>query len=373
MTPTKRLLTILHTESSLGWGGQERRLLSEALALQHRGHRLLLAVDPTAALKARAEAARLPVLTLPFSRRWKLPAILALRRLLRREQVDILNTHSSLDSWLGLAARLGLKDSVRLVRTRHLGLVIQKTWPTRFLYHQADAIITAGQTIKDMICKRAGVPANRIHPIPTGIDLEAFAPRPRAALPGFPPPHWPADAFIMGSIAILRFGKGILDLLEAFVRVLAAVPQARLVIVGDGPALPAIREKSQTLGLTEFIHLPGYQEEVAAWLSWLEIVILPSYVREGVPQVLLQALAMERAVIGTDCGGIPEIVRPASTGLLVPPQDVDALAAAIVHLSHQPDIRRQFGRQGRQLVARNYSLEAMAQAVEQVYLNLIDN
>lgn len=370
MKPSERSLTILHTESSLGWGGQERRILSEAEALRRRGHRLLLAADPAAAIFQRAQAAGFRVFPLPFSRRFKLPAVYSLHLLLRREQPDILNTHSSLDSWLGLAAITGLRPRIRLVRTRHLGLIIQKTWPTRFLYRQADAIITAGDTIKNMIHTRTGVPLARLHAIPTGISLRDFAPRPRAPIPGFPPPHWPPDAFIIGSIAVLRFGKGHLYLVEALAQVLQAEPKIRLVIVGDGPARSAITAKIQELGLQEFVFLPGFQENIADWLSWLEIVILPSYVREGVPQVLLQALAMERAVIGTDCGGIPEIVHPGLTGLLVPPQQVEPLAAAILELRHHPDQRRQFGHQGRLLVARHYSLEAMAQAVENLYFAL---
>lgn len=372
MRQASRRLTILHTESSLGWGGQERRILTEAAALRQQGHRLLLAADPQAEIYRRGQAAGFQVFPLPFSRRLKLAAVLALRRLLRQIQPDILNTHSSLDSWVGLAASAGLRRRLRLVRTRHLGLVIQRTWPTRFLYQQADAIITTGTTIREMIHARARVPLERLHAIPTGISLTEFAPRPRAAIPGFPPPHWPPDALIIGSIAILRFGKGHLYLVDALAQVVRMEPRVRLVIVGDGPAREAIRTRIRELGLDEVVFLAGFQEQVADWLSWLEIVILPSYVREGVPQILLQAMAMERAVIGTDCGGIAEIVLPGQTGLLVPPRQVEPLAAAILSLLRQPDLRQQLGRQGRRLVARQYSVEAMAEAVENLYLRLTD-
>ena len=115
------------------------------------------------------------------------------------------------------------------------------------------------------------------------------------------------------------------------------------------------------------MRLVGYQEDVAPWLALMEVVAMASYAHEGVPQAVLQALAMAKPVVGTTVGGIPEVIVPGETGLLVPPKDAAALAAALRRLDEQPELRTEMGRRGRELVKQKYSLEQMALAVERVY------
>jgi glycosyltransferase involved in cell wall biosynthesis len=358
--------TILHTESSLGWGGQERRILAEAQALRQRGHRLLLACDPRSELLARGRQAGLPVFPILFGGWRNLRAWAALRGLLRREQVEILNTHSSLDSWVGLLAWQTLRHRLRLVRTRHLSTPVKSNWPTRWLYGAPAAIITTGQATRALLQERLGVPGDRIRSIPTGVSLAEFAPRPadrelRARL------EIPDGAWIIGSVAVLRSWKGHLYLLEALKELCSRGLPAFLVLVGEGPYRPVIEAKIKALGLGSRVRLVGYQESVAPWLALMDAVVLASYANEGVPQALLQALAMAKAVVGTDLGGIPEIIHPEQTGLLAPPRDPRALAQALHRLWADPALGEQWGRCGRELVAQNFSLEHMAEAVEAVY------
>lgn len=365
-----RPYTIVHTESSLGWGGQEQRLFVEAGIMQQRGHRVILAVDPRGELYSRARAAGCPVQPLLFGGQRTPAAVLALRRLLVREQVEILNTHSSLDSWVGLAAVLGRRSRTKLVRTRHLSTLIQTSWPTRLLYQSPDAIITTGQAIKDLIMARARVPAARIFSIPTGVPLDRFSPRPpdRRLLSR---PDWPEHACIIGSVAVLRSWKGHLYLLAALRQVLQAGEEARLVLVGEGPYREVIAARLTELNLAGYVQLAGYQDNVPDWLAAMDIVVLASYANEGVPQSLLQAMALARPVIGTTCGGIPEIITPGVNGLLVPPKDPDALAQALLQLLRTPTQRQQFGARGLKLVKEHYSLEQMALATEKVYAGLM--
>jgi len=365
MSAPHETYTILHTESSLGWGGQERRILAEAAAMRARGHRLLLACDPKGELFRRGQQAGFSLLPLNFGGWRNLKAGLALRRFLAREGVDILNTHSSLDSWVGLLAVTGLKNPV-LVRTRHLSTPVKSSWPTRWLYRSPAATITTSEGIKDLLQQRVGAAPERVFAIPTGVSLTDFAPRP-------PDPSLlqdlqiPAYSFVWGMVSVLRSWKGHLYALEALKELVNAGIETHLLVVGEGPYRSLIEPRIQDLRLTEKVRLVGYQEDVAPWLALMEVVVMASYAHEGVPQAALQALALGKPVVGTTVGGIPEVVIPGETGLLVPPKNPTALARALRELWEHQDLREKMGQQGRQMVMEKFSLEQMAAAVEGVY------
>jgi len=363
--------TILHTESSLGWGGQEHRILAEALILRERGHRLCLAADPRGELYRRAAAHGFPVLPLGFGGPRNLRAVLTLRRYLRREGVQILNTHSSLDSWVGTLAWATLRRRPVLLRTRHLSTPVHPNAPTRWLYHRPARILTTSGEIARLLHHRLGVPEARLLTLPTGIPLERFTPCPpdaarRAAL-GVPP-----GAFLLGTVSVLRSWKGHLDLLEAMKILVDGGRKVFLLIVGEGPYRPVIEARIQELGLNGRVRLAGHQEDVPSWLALMDAFALASYAHEGVPQALLQALAMERPVVATAVGGVPEVIAAGETGLLVPPRDAAALARAISWLQEHREAAADMGRRGRQHVAANHSLARMADRLEALYREILE-
>ncbi|MCK9375851.1 MAG: glycosyltransferase family 4 protein [Syntrophobacterales bacterium] len=362
----RKSFAILHTEASLGWGGQERRILVEALAMQRRGHRLALACDPRGELYRRGRQQGFPVTPIRFGGRQNLTAWLKLRRLLADGAVDLLNTHSSLDSWVGALAWRSLRARPLLVRTRHLSTKVKVNWPTRWLYQTPAAIITTGRVTRELLMQRLGVPARRIFSIPTGVDLSEFVPqeKSRELLLQL---KIPADAFIFGSVAVLRSWKGHLYLLEAMHQLIETGVRAFLLLVGEGPYRVVIEEKIAQLGLQPWVRLAGYRDQVAPWFALMDVVVLASYANEGVPQSLLQAQAMARPVIGTMVGGIPEVVMEGDTGLVAPPRDAAALAGAMGRLMADANFRRELGQRGRQLVIERFSLEQMAAELEAVY------
>ncbi len=369
LRPLPATYTILHTESSLGWGGQERRILAEAEAMQRRGHRLLLACDPRGELYRRARGRGFPSFPLTCGGMRSLGAWRRLRRLLREQAIDILNTHSSLDSWIGALAWRSLRNRPHLVRTRHLSTRVQNNLPTRWLYRAPGAVISTGEVTRQILRQRLGVPASRLFSIPTGVSLEEFSPREkdRELLARL---QIPEEALVLGTVAVLRSWKGHLYLLEALADLVRAGEPAYLLVVGEGPYRVVIAEKVRELGLEAWVRLVGYQDEVAPWLALMDAVILASYANEGVPQSLLQAMAMAKAVVGSAVGGIPEVVLQDQTGLLTPPRDAAALTLALRRLLADACHRRELGRRGRELVAARFSVEQMAAAVEAVYQGL---
>ena len=244
----QRTFTVVHTEASLGWGGQERRIFAEAQIMSRRGHTIILALDPRGQLSQRSRQAGFTVVPTPFGGRAPIAAVLALRRLLHHQSVDILNTHSSLDSWAGLWAVLGRRSRTKLIRTRHLSTLIKSSWPTRHLYQSPDAIITTGQAIKDLLIARARVPPTKFFPFPPASPWTAFTLVPRASRADYLP-DWPVDCCLIGSVAVLRSWKGHVYLVEALAKVLQAGAKARLVLVGDGPYRVVIEAKIAELNL----------------------------------------------------------------------------------------------------------------------------
>jgi glycosyltransferase involved in cell wall biosynthesis len=364
--PLRQSLAILHTEASLGWGGQERRILVEALAMRQRGHRPAFACDPRGELHRRALQQRFPVTALTFGGRHNLMAWKTLRRMLGTGTIDILNTHSSLDSWVATLAWRSLHTRPLLIRTRHLSTWIKDNQFTRWLYRTPAAIITTGQVTKELIIMRLGVPARRIFSIPTGVELAEFAPqeKSRELLAQL---HIPENAFIFGNVAVLRSWKGHLYLLEALHELIEGGARAFLILVGEGPYRVVIEEKIKQLGLQHWVRLVGFRDQVVPWFALMDVMVLASYANEGVPQALLQAMAMARPVIGTTVGGIPEVIVEGDTGLLAPPRDALALAQVMGQLMADPDRRRELGRRGRELVVERFSLAQMAGEIEAVY------
>jgi glycosyltransferase involved in cell wall biosynthesis len=358
-------LTILHTESSLGWGGQENRTLNEMLGLRELGHTALLACRSGAKLGARAREAGFDVFETPMRNAIDLPAILRLRRCIRECRADIVNTHSGRDTQLaGIAART-LPQRPRIVRTRHLALPIT----SRFTYSVLpDHVVTVSAHVAKYLAQ-AGVPAERITAVPTGIDLSRYA-----ATPGSGTLRnelgLAADAPLVGTVAILRRKKGHAELLEAIPAVLARFPQTQFVFAGDGPQRENLERRIAELGLGERVHLLGLRRDIVNVLASLDLFVLPTH-QEALGTAFVEAGAMALAAVGSDVDGVPEIVGEGETGRLVPVNAPPALAAAIVELLADPDRRRAMGEAARRKVAMHFSREAMVAGMVAVYQKLV--
>ena len=353
---------IVHTEASCGWGGQEIRILTEAEGMIRRGHRVTLLCPGAARIFSEARKRNIPVVSLPIGRK-RLSGVLALRRWLKTTPTEVINTHSSTDTWLVALAALLLKHPPPLVRTRHISAPVPKNRLTRWLYTRATAhIVTTGEALRQTLIVSNGFPPARITSIPTGIDLDRFVPGAAHAARkqlGLPP-----DAILIGIVATLRSWKGHRYLLQAFARL--PDRSARLLIVGDGPQRDALARDIAEGNLADRVMLPGDQGDVLPWLQAMDIFALPSYANEGVPQAILQAMACGLPVVSTPVGSIGEIVMHEVTGLMVRPQDADDLRRALERLAADADLRRRLGTEARRQVHERFGLASMLDRMEQV-------
>src|SRR5438477_13002153 len=188
-------MKIVHTESSLGWGGQELRILSESQGLARRGHDLTLICPLEARIYGEARNWGLRTVALPIATK-RLDGLLALRRWLRANPPDVVSTHSSTDSWL-----VALSARGPIVRTRHISAPVPRNLLTRWLYGRATRIVTTGEALKRELVERIGVPAERIESVPTGADPDRYRPGDKhAARAGL---NLPIDGMLVGIVATL--------------------------------------------------------------------------------------------------------------------------------------------------------------------------
>ena len=354
---------IVHTESSQGWGGQEIRILSESEGLRARGHRVTVIAPASARVHQEAKRRGIETADLPLARK-SLRGAAALRRWLAAHPVDVINTHSSTDSWLAAIACATLRGAPPIVRTRHVSVPIANNAATRWLYTGATRhIVTTGETLRRQLIDENRFPPERVTSVPTGIDARRFVSGDRAAArtaTGLPP-----DRTLIGIVATLRSWKGHRYLIDAFARL--AGERLGLVLVGGGPQREAIEAQIEGLGLGDRVVLAGDQADVLPWLQALDVFALPSYANEGVPQALVQAMLCGLACVTTDIGAIPEAARDGETAVVVPAQDVDALARALERVVADPALRQRIGGAAREHCMRLFGYDAMLDRMEAVF------
>jgi glycosyltransferase involved in cell wall biosynthesis len=355
-------MKILHTESSCGWGGQEIRILDEACGMSTRGHEVAIVTPREARIYEAALKRGLRAEALPIARK-DLGGVLVVRRWLQTHPVDVINSHSSTDSWLAALACASLPRAPALVRTRHISASIPNNLPTRWLYRSATRhIVTTGENLRMQLVRDNRIPSERITSVPTGIDAARFVPGARDAArlsTGLP-----SDRRLIGIVAALRSWKGHRYLIEAVHRLPGDVG---LVIVGDGPQRRNIESKIRELGMIERTWLVGNQDDVLPWLQSLDVFALPSYANEGVPQALVQAMLCALPCVTTGAGSIGEIARDGATAIVVGTEDAADLKRGLEQALGDSKLCERLGTAARQYCAANLGVEMMLDRMEKVF------
>lgn len=362
---TTHPLNILHTEWSQGWGGQEIRILAESRALQARGHRVVIACRPDATLWQRAQEAGIPVAPIPFKHTLDVSSILRLRKLIHRGGFDLVHTHSSIDSWCGgFAGRLA---GVPVVRSRHLSSPVKARANNRFLYkHLANAVITSGETIRQHLLNDLRCAPEHVVSIPAGADHQRFRPdvdgtsvRQECG--------YEAEHFVIGIVAVLRSWKGHRVLIEAIGQLRGHFPGLRLLIAGDGPGRASLGALVEERGLHDCVCFAGHREDIPHVIRALDCLVLPSLKNEATSQAIPQAMLSAIPVIASTAGGLPEIVHNGETGLLVPPGNPEALAAAIARMASESTLREHCAANALAYARTHLTFEKQMDDTEAVY------
>ncbi|MBG6017053.1 glycosyltransferase family 4 protein [Proteus mirabilis] len=367
---SKSVLSILHTESSCGWGGQEIRILTESQGMMQRGHHVTLVCCPNSKIAKAAPDYGIEVVTLPIEKKRR-SALMALRNWLKvhRQQFDVINTHSSTDAWLVALSCASLRHSPAVVRTRHVSTDVSRSLPTRWLYLSSSAhIVTTGEKLRQTLHQYNRFPLSQMTSVPTGIDLEKFSPqnkqqaREKIGVPNKP---------TLGIVATMRVWKGHKYLIEAWKTLHLQFPNWQLLLVGDGPQRKNLQPMVKLAGLEESVFFLGNRNDVPDCLNAMDLFALPSFGNEGVPQGIMQAMACGLPVVSTTVGAISEAVIDGKTGFTLAPQVQETLINYLAKLMASDELRQQMGQASLAHAKAQFGLDNMLDKMEKIFINAI--
>jgi glycosyltransferase involved in cell wall biosynthesis len=392
MTTGKRPLTIVHAIARLNVGGAALHVIELAAEQRRRGHEVVVVAGTLAegeeSMEYLAHELAVPVVSLPELQRElsvtrDAVAIRELRRVIARRRPDVLHTHTAKAGTAGrAAARLARRGGRPVtVHTFH-GHVLRGYFDSRrerFFVHierslarHTGALVAVSAEVRDDLVALGVAPADRIAVIPYGFDLSRLSrpgARERNALRA--EVDVGRSTFVIGFAGRLTAIKRPLDLVRVLASVRARDVDAALVVLGDGPDRAAVEELARELGVAGACRFLGFRRDVARWYGAFDAFLLTSE-NEGTPVVAIEALAAECPVVATDAGGTATVVSHGETGLLAPIGDTEALAAHLEALAREPALGRRLGRAGAADVRSRFATERMADAIDDLYAQLID-
>lgn len=343
-------------------------MLLTVLGLGGLGHRAMLVAHPDGELRRRA-AEGLELVPLAPGHELDLKAAWRLSRVIQRVQPDLVHAHDP----HGVAmASMALSMVTRtkappLIASRRVDFHLKRNSFSRWKYRQVDLFIASSNAIRDLLVADS-IDPSRVVTVYEGIDVDRLARiEPANVRAEFFLPH---NAPVVGNVAALVPHKGQRHLIEAVPHVLAEVPDARFVILGEGPLRSDLEHRVKQLRLERHVVLPGFREDVLGFIKGFDLFVMSSET-EGLGTSLLDAMAASKACVGTKAGGIPEAVIDGETGLIVPTHDPITLAGAIVRLLEDEPLRRRMGEAGLARVRSAFSVETMVAGTLDAYVRLI--
>jgi glycosyltransferase involved in cell wall biosynthesis len=353
-------MNILHTETLKKWGGQQNRVLAEAIGLKQKGHKVILACNRGSVLAQKATTAHLAVHELNMVKKAHLLNIPQLMRIIQQEKIEVVATHSSVDSWAGgIAAKLSGR---KLVRFRHNLYPLGRDPLTRLIYAIPDRIVAIGDVIGEVL-ETYGVKKDKIAVIRSSVDVSRFDPegedlRKEAGIP--------ADALVIGNTSTFTRVKGQETFLRAFNAICREVPcyllfAGRLHEESKGKYLPLVDPEFRN----KVIFL-GHREDIPRVLRTIDIFVYPSLL-EGLGTALLEAMAMKRAAVVSDIPTFRTFIMAGENGIFFVPEDPKDLAEKVVSLIKDEGLRKRISERARETILRKFSLEVMIEKTEELY------
>jgi glycosyltransferase involved in cell wall biosynthesis len=295
--------------------------------------------------------------------------VVRLRRALRAFAPDVLHTVLWSANVYGRLAAVGL--GTPFVVTAERNVIARPRWQIaveRGLDPVTDLYLVNSSAVTRTLVEREGLPATKVRVIHNGIDLSRLPPfelerssaRLRAGLP--------AGRRLVAQVGRLAPQKDYPTYLAAAARIARSVGDVDFLVVGEGPLRAELETLARSLGIGERVHFLGLRHDVPALLGGVDVFALTS-VYEGLPNVVIEAMAAGAVAVATDVGGSGELIVPGETGTLVPPRDPDAVAAAVLEYLGDEGRRQRFAAAARRRIEAAFSLDAMVHATSAVYLD----
>ena len=297
---------------------------------------------------------------------WRL--VSELRSLLKELQPDILHTHLYHPNFYGRLAALGmgLKGVVAQVHNTYTRVKFHRCLANYLLAFFTDRVLVGSTQVWDDVRRYDRVAARRLQLIPYGIPLEELA---VPATPEEAKARLGVSGFVLGAVGRLEEQKGHEYLLAALPALRREIDDLTVLLVGEGRRGDALKQQARELGVEEVVHFLGTRRDLPWIYRAMDLYVQPS-LWEGLSLAMLQALGAGLPGVVTRVSGALGVVEDGVNGRLVPPGDSGALAAAILELYRQPEVRQRLGERARRTISEHYSLKAMLSQLEKLYLEL---
>jgi len=373
-----RNLRILQTNNHRGgWGGQPNRILMKSEGLIDRGHFVIIAAPRNSTLVQRAKAKGIPTYNdLEFSRKFsllnKIDEVLKVRNLIEVNEIDIVHTHGSQDTWIAATAAIFSHRKPVVIRTRHNIFPISTHLFNRLLYRKMiDRVIAVSNGVVKIFEENKLVPYNSIKIIPSSVEIEKFSAmengteiREEFSIG--------MDTPLIGMVGRFAREKGHEVLLSAAKAVISKRPDAKFILAGEGPEEENIKKKAIQMNITNSVIFAGFRTDIPKFLAALDIFVLTPVAGESLGTAILEAFAMKKPVVSSNLGGINTSVRHGKTGFLFEPGDSDELAKRLIELIEDSSLRKRFGEAGRKMIEEEFTKERMVALTEELYFEELE-
>ncbi|HJX97546.1 MAG TPA: glycosyltransferase family 4 protein [Chthoniobacterales bacterium] len=365
-------MNLLHLESSGSWGGQEYRTCLEINWLNANGHRAWLICDPTSEVMAKARELGTPVV--PMNLRHRIHPLVSFRIWLfcRRNRVDLIKSYSSKDHWLCLPLFL---CGWPVTRARCITDPLGKKQRAFIYRHGCAKIVADAQVIKNEFIEQYGIAPEKIEVIGSAVDLEKFSPK-RDRMKFRREVGLSADTPIIVNVGMIRPDKGQFNLVEAARIVRHQRPDAHFVFVGEATGGRSrekwVRKAIDRAGLNGNVLMMGYRWDIPDILAAANMVVIASRHTEASPIVLREAFACGRPIVATRVGDVPEIIVHGQNGLIVQPNDSNALATAILLFLSDANLAARCAENGLRYAREHFCFDRMMHAKLDVDLALVE-
>jgi glycosyltransferase involved in cell wall biosynthesis len=361
-------MKVLHLISSGGMYGAEAVILNLSRTLAEAGHASVVASfsnasNPNLQLHSAAVNAGIGSHTIHCRGQMDRSALASIHGLVKQTGADVVHAHGyKADIYCYLALR---KMTVPLVSTCHTWydndlLVTLYGKADRLVLRRFARVVAVSAEVKQRLLD-SGVLNDKIRIVRNGIDLRPFA-EARPSLRA----EFDDNTLLVGLIGRLASEKGVDVFLSAVARVAVEFPGAKFVVVGEGPDGEKLERLIDELKIRDSVWMLGRRDDMASVYASLDLMVSSSR-QEGLPMAILEGMASGLPLVATAVGEVPTVVRDGVTGLVVPADDVERLAGAMVQLLRDVEKRKQFGAAGRKLIADEYSAERMAADYLAVY------
>jgi glycosyltransferase involved in cell wall biosynthesis/peptidoglycan/xylan/chitin deacetylase (PgdA/CDA1 family) len=354
-------------------------LLDLTKGLMEKGHELFVACPSHGLLTDTLEAEGAKVLVIPMGKTYDLLAIARLYRALRKHKIDVVHSHGLLVNILSRVASYLARKTVS-ISTAHIPLNLKSGKQTQNIFEKLmvpyylildnvtsllnQKVLAVSHAVKRDLLEQ-GVNPKRVVVVQNGIDANRL--RPNDPKPELKPN---GGGPIVGTITRLSPQKDIPTFLEMARIVVEEVPETKFIIVGDGEKRNELQSLAERSGLGDHVRFLGYRKDALDILKGFDIFALSS-LWEGLPIVILEAMAMGKPVVATAVDGVVEVVQHGKTGLLTEPRRPDLLAGSVIELIKNPGRSEEMGERGRERVETYFSIDRVINTVEQIYLSQV--